>query len=365
MIQKQRIIIIGSGISGLTIAAGLETSDFLLLEARDRIGGRVLTTSSNLDMGAAWLHGSAGNPLNKYLDQKNLIPVSNSNPWMHPENTPIKYLSDTYVIDASSNTKWRALAARIASMPGISIGKALRAIGYDEDPVIFSFIYLMEVWCGGSVYNIPTSFLESDEFQVALFGDYGGNHSLFKTGALSVVDALVAAAHHNIHERIHYNKVVVEVVYGAAGVEVYTQDGSKYMCEKLCITVPPKPLQNIRFVPPLDDAKIKALTEIKMGSYKKIQLEFDRADVFWGEEPMMLTCNPKTTGKDYYLGDGDTACPYVLWNNYMSSKNKPILEAVCPANVGWKLSGSPDDEIMDSMMMNLRAFYPDAPDPIA
>jgi len=362
MIPKHHVIIVGSGISGLTIAAGLESSDFILLEARDRIGGRVLTTSTNMDMGAAWLHGSVDNPLNPYLDQKNLIHVSNSNPWMHPENTPIKYLSDTYVIDAPNIIKWRTLVTRISSMPGISIGEALHLIKCD-DPQIFSFVYLLEVWCGGSVHTIPTSFLESDDFQCALFGDYGGNHSLFKTGASSILDALISSARHDIYERVQYNKVVIKVVYGNAGVEVYTQDGSKYMCDKLCITVPPRPLLNIAFVPPLDAAKIKALTGIKMGSYKKIQLEFDRADVFWGGEPMMLTCSPKTTGKDYYLGDA--VCPYVLWNNYMCSKNKPILEAVCPANVGWKLSGMSDEEIADMMMTNLREFYPAAPEPVS
>ena len=100
MIPSHNIIIIGSGISGLTIAAGLKNDNFLILEARDRIGGRVFTASNNLDLGAAWLHGSENNPLNKYLDHKSLIPISNSNPWMHPENTPIKYLSNTYVIDS-------------------------------------------------------------------------------------------------------------------------------------------------------------------------------------------------------------------------------------------------------------------------
>ena len=36
------VIIIGAGVSGLTVASGL-SNDFLILEARDRIGGRVYT----------------------------------------------------------------------------------------------------------------------------------------------------------------------------------------------------------------------------------------------------------------------------------------------------------------------------------
>ena len=49
----------------------------------------------------------------------------------------------------------------------------------------------------------------------------------------------------------------------------------------------------------------------------------------------------------------------------MYSKNKPILEAICPANIGWALSGKPDEEIVDKIMMKLRTFYPLAPDPVA
>ena len=88
------IIIIGSGISGLTIASKIKNKDFLILEARDRIGGRVFTNESGMDIGAAWLHGSDSNPLNEYLNFDNMLPVSNSNPWMHSENTNIKYMNN-------------------------------------------------------------------------------------------------------------------------------------------------------------------------------------------------------------------------------------------------------------------------------
>ena len=57
--------------------------------------------------------------------------------------------------------------------------------------------------------------------------------------------------------------------------------------------------------------------------------------------------------------------PYILWNNYKYSKNKPILEAICPADIGWKLSGMPDDIIIDNITSQLRNYYPNMPEPIA
>jgi len=368
MISKD-IIIIGSGISGLTIAAGLETDDFLILEARDRMGGRVFTNTNNMDMGAAWLHGCINNPLNKYLDNQNLIAVSNSNPWMHSENMPIKLLSSSGEVPdlsrQSTAIKWRNLAAQIASIPNKSIGDALRdSIQETDDSLIYSFIYMMEVWCGGSVNNIPTSFLQTDEFQNALFGDYGGSHCLFKNGASSILDTIINSAHHNIKNRIQYNKIVTNVVYGNTGVTVYTQNGEAYVCNKLCITVPPGPLKNICFSPPLEAARLHALSQIKMGSYKKVQLEFNRDEVFWGTEPMILTYNPLITGEQYYLHcDNSGDCPFILWNNYMNSKDKPVLEAVFPANMGWKLARLSDEEIIDNVIENLRMCFHNVVEP--
>ena len=69
---EEPIIIIGAGVSGLTIASNLSQQDFLILEARNRIGGRVYTNDKNMDMGAAWIHGSENNPLNKFIDYSNM-----------------------------------------------------------------------------------------------------------------------------------------------------------------------------------------------------------------------------------------------------------------------------------------------------
>jgi spermine oxidase len=58
--QSSRIIVIGSGISGLAAAAKLIENGFknlIILEAEERIGGRIFTTpfaSNVVDLGAQW-----------------------------------------------------------------------------------------------------------------------------------------------------------------------------------------------------------------------------------------------------------------------------------------------------------------------
>lgn len=71
MTQKTDVIILGAGLAGLSSALTLSKLNpearFLLLEARDRVGGRVHTLNNEmfhaLDIGASWLHNYWTNPL--------------------------------------------------------------------------------------------------------------------------------------------------------------------------------------------------------------------------------------------------------------------------------------------------------------
>eukprot|EP01117_Protostelium_nocturnum_P010441 TRINITY_DN3758_c0_g2_i5.p1 TRINITY_DN3758_c0_g2~~TRINITY_DN3758_c0_g2_i5.p1 ORF type:complete len:244 (-),score=76.90 TRINITY_DN3758_c0_g2_i5:158-889(-) len=70
MSSNMKVIVIGAGISGLSAASTLVDNgitDFLLLEGRDRIGGRIHQApefSCPIDLGASWIHGvQKGNPL--------------------------------------------------------------------------------------------------------------------------------------------------------------------------------------------------------------------------------------------------------------------------------------------------------------
>ena len=66
-------IIVGAGISGLAAADNLIDSgkDVLILEARDRIGGRIwsrLWNGVTIEEGANWIHTSDGNPLTEFAE---------------------------------------------------------------------------------------------------------------------------------------------------------------------------------------------------------------------------------------------------------------------------------------------------------
>ena len=70
----ERVVIVGAGIAGLTVANALthDGVECVVVEARDRIGGRLHTVSlagSMVDLGGSWIHTPIGNPMRAFADQ--------------------------------------------------------------------------------------------------------------------------------------------------------------------------------------------------------------------------------------------------------------------------------------------------------
>ncbi|XP_053605051.1 peroxisomal N(1)-acetyl-spermine/spermidine oxidase [Plodia interpunctella] len=81
--NKCNVIIIGGGMAGLSAANhfvqnGME--DFILLEARKRIGGRIISIpmkNHNVELGANWIHGVLGNPIFELAMANSLVNIIN------------------------------------------------------------------------------------------------------------------------------------------------------------------------------------------------------------------------------------------------------------------------------------------------
>lgn len=68
------VIVVGAGVSGLAAArvAGLAGHRVLVIEGRDRLGGRVWTTPLG-DLGASWIHGAtAANPIFRLAEEEDI-----------------------------------------------------------------------------------------------------------------------------------------------------------------------------------------------------------------------------------------------------------------------------------------------------
>lgn len=73
----ETVVVIGAGAAGLGAARMLadEGMDVVVVEARERTGGRILTDDAlgvPVDLGAAWIHGPDGNPLSDLVADQGL-----------------------------------------------------------------------------------------------------------------------------------------------------------------------------------------------------------------------------------------------------------------------------------------------------
>ncbi|XP_072385544.1 peroxisomal N(1)-acetyl-spermine/spermidine oxidase [Diabrotica undecimpunctata] len=80
-VYKNKIIIIGAGMAGLSAAYHLTKNnftDFKILEARGRIGGRIVQIpvgTEKVELGANWIHGVLGNPVYELAMQNGLVDI--------------------------------------------------------------------------------------------------------------------------------------------------------------------------------------------------------------------------------------------------------------------------------------------------
>jgi monoamine oxidase len=87
MTNKVDVLIIGAGAAGLGALDRLdgEPVEALLVEARDRVGGRAFTLNAPgslpLDMGCGWLHSADQNPLVERIAQKGFVIDKTPPPW--------------------------------------------------------------------------------------------------------------------------------------------------------------------------------------------------------------------------------------------------------------------------------------------
>ena len=272
------VIIIGAGFAGLAAAKKLQEEDYevIVLEARDRVGGRVYTEevkSVPVDLGAAWIHRPNGNPVTP------LAKAAGLQTYVTDDESVIIYDAEGEVVDdddleASEKTYERMLekASGYAEKQDndINLLKAIEKTspGAMQDPLIrYQMSAYTEFDFGGPISNLSSWYYEDDkEFQGA--------------------DVIIPGGYQEIAEYLAkdltiYREIVIEgIEYGDDGVSVYSSDG-EFEADYVIVTVPLGVLKSgaIEFEPPLPQEKLAAINRVEMGNVNRVVLVFKEA--FW------------------------------------------------------------------------------------
>ncbi|MBV7339781.1 FAD-dependent oxidoreductase [Chloroflexi bacterium TSY] len=345
------MLVIGAGMSGLAAARRLHDADYsvTVLEARDRIGGRVWTSrlwdDAPVDLGASWIHGTRGNPLTALADEADVARVKTDYDNAILYDTDGEEMSDTFW--AEIERLWNTLfaAAEDEAEDEMTIREAIEATdlwqqlsAIEQQQVLHMFNTIIEHEYAGSI----------DELSAVNYDDaeaFGGPDVVFLDGYGRLAEYLARDL------TIEFEQVVDQIQYGTEGVTVQTNRGT-FEADRVIVTLPIGVLQsgNVQFEPALPAEKQNAIATMGAGLLSKLFLRFPT--VFWDEEVEFLNRISTEYGR------------WNQWLNVAFYTGQPILMGFNAADYAWQIAEWTDAEVVEDAMNVLRIIYgKDIPDP--
>jgi monoamine oxidase len=272
---KQRIVVIGAGMSGLAAARRLADAgmDVTVLEARDRIGGRTWTNTSlgvPIDLGGAWIHGPEGNPLTELADQAGARRVETD------FDRPVVYQDGRELSsEVVQNTlkRWQDITKALASLSeeageDESVATGLTEVADMNDPLI--------QWAVASEI-VGEYAADPDELSLKYYlgeGEFGGGDFILPGGYQQLTQHLARGL------TVKLSTEVSKITHSDSGVRIDTTNGG-FDADRVIVTIPLGVLKagTIAFDPPLPDEKQAAIERLGFGLLDKVVLKFDQP--FW------------------------------------------------------------------------------------
>ena len=279
--STERVIVVGAGFAGLTAARMLHDSEMetVVLEARDRIGGRTHTAKiagAPFDLGGAWIHGHEGNPI---ADLAEAYGVEFAPHPYDVERIVDEEAGEVGMLAALSayrkaekllgqRKKWLKKLGEDAS-----VGDALNAAlaDYDEDQArLIRFLAEMgvELEYSSPVENMSLKWIEQED-------ELDGGDQVLDGGYIRLLEPLADGLD------VRLSNPVTSIAYSDDSVTVTTKSGETHTGSHVLVTVPLGVLQagKIAFDPPLPEAKQHSIDALEMGSLEKVIFRFE--EVFW------------------------------------------------------------------------------------
>lgn len=352
--NPQRIVVIGAGLAGLAAAQALQRlgHDVLVVEGRDRIGGRVWTSrhwpDAPLDLGATWIHGTEGNPITELADAmqaRRLVTDYERVITYNTDGSPFSAADDRELAQLRKSL-FEAITLAQADEGDSSILRATESVRRGLDPSsqehrLIDFILNSELEqdYAGSVAQLSAHWYDSGQF-------FDGDEALFEQGFDVITESLAAGL------AIELGQVVREVQWDQSPVRVMTNQ-SEFLADQVVVTLPLGVLQaqRVRFTPALPREKQEAIARLGMGVLNKSYLRFDQA--FWPADVDWL---------------GHVSAHHGEWTEWVSFQrvaNLPILLGFNAADQGRQIEAASDGATVASAMETLKTIFgPQIPEPV-
>ena len=343
--RNQSVVIVGAGVAGLAAAGELRANGFddvVVLEARDRIGGRVWTDTIGdgfpIDLGASWIQGIDGNPIAAIATENNI--ETRRTDWDNgvfhyhgvgePARSARRAMRDFWRL-AEANPEWSFQSVR---------EELLTTMTSEADRHYLDYMLTTEV------ENEYAAELGELSYRSVDGGSgFRGGDVVFPGGYGQIVDVLASGV------ALRRGRAVTEIDHSGSAIVVTTAGGEAFEADRVIVTVPLGVLKEdfIAFRPSLPVRKRDAIAKLEMGVLNKAYLLFD--DVFWDREVERL---------QYVSADGGPWAETISLYPYMG---QPILAMLNSATFGTRLEQLPDGEVVARAVAALSNMYGDVPAP--
>ncbi len=256
----KRVVVIGAGFAGLAAADALRAggAEVTVLEARDRVGGRVWSVpfgdGAIVERGAEFI--LPGYDVMKGLAERFGIPlVLKGTPYGRRVSVGVEAVPQTAL-----ETAFVRLAEG-ATANAMSAADAIAALHLDA-PVEALIQTRVAISNGHPPGDLAASVLDEG---ASTFGDFD-NHTL-EGGNMRLAEALAA----ELGGVLRLSSPVRRVRWSQDGVNVAT-DNDRIEADAVVIAIPTAPLAEIEFDPPLEGATAEALRAVTYGQNSKLFL---------------------------------------------------------------------------------------------
>ncbi|KAJ8747044.1 hypothetical protein K2173_011310 [Erythroxylum novogranatense] len=356
--SRSSVIVIGAGFSGISAARMLAENgieDLLILEASDRIGGRVRKENFRdvtVELGAGWIAGVGGkqrNPVWELASQHGLRTCFSdyTNARYNIYDRSGKIFPSGLAADSYKKAVDTAIE-KLRHQEANHDGEILELPCSPETPIDLAIDFILHDFEMAEVEPIST-YIDFGEREFLVADERGYEYLLYKIAE----DFLLTSEGKMVDSRLKLNKVVREIQHSRNGVTVKTEDGCVYEANYVILSASIGVLQSdlISFKPPLPKWKTEAIQKCDVMVYTKIFLKFPHK--FW-------PCGPE---KEFFIYAHERRGYYTFWQHMENAyPGSNILVVTLTNGESKRVEAQSDEKTLEEAMRVLRdMFGPDIP----